>query len=199
MLLRRSTSGGATILVAPRRPLAIAAAMLAAFAACRSSNVEVRTATSPDAQLAGRTTFRILHVPAPQDGASLMSADPMLDNSITNRAIREEIRNAFEKRGYRFSPEAPDLDIAFYATAAPKLDIRAFDYGYTWSGFPRQYVDVEQYEQGTVIVDVVDPATHRLLWRGQGVARVDPDPNKYVKEIRKAVDEIVEKFPAATR
>ena len=129
----------------------------------------------------------------------MTSTDPMLDNSITNRAIREEIRNAFEKRGYRFSPEAADLDVAFYATAAPKLDIRTFDYGYTWRGFPRQYVDVHEYEQGTVIVDVVDPATHRLLWRGQGVARVDPDPNKYVKEIRKAVDEIVEKFPAATR
>jgi hypothetical protein len=177
----------------------MAISTLAAIAACRSHNVEVRTAVAPDAQFAGRTTFRILHVPAAQDGASLTADDPMLDNSITNRAIREEIRNAFEKRGYRFSPEAADLDVAFYASAAPKLDIRTFDYGYTWRGFPRQYVDVEQYEEGTVIVDVVDPATHRLLWRGQGVARVDPDPNKYVKEIRKAVDKIVEKFPSATR
>jgi hypothetical protein len=173
--------------------------MLVAVAACRSSNVEVRTATSPDAQLGGRTTFRILHLPAPQDGVSLASSDPMLENSMTNRAIRDEIRNAFEKRGYRFSPEAADLEVAFYATAAPKLDIRTYNYGYNWRGFPRQYVDVEQYEQGTVIVDVVDPATHRLMWRGQGVAKVDSDPNKYVKEIRKAVDEIVEKFPPATR
>ena len=180
-----------------RAILAFAAISVAIGLGCRSGNVEVRTMAAPNAQLAGRTTFRILRVPAPRDGATLGANDPMLDNSITNRALRDEIRSAFEARGYRFQPEGADFDVAYYASAAPVLDVRTFDYGYTWRGFPRQYTEVEQYEQGTVIIDVVDPITHELLWRGQGVARVDPDPDKYVKEIRKTVDAIVKKFPAA--
>ena len=44
-------------------------------------------------------------------------------------------------------------------------------------------------------VDVIDPATHKLLWRGQAVAAVDTDPNKFARELRKAVDAIVAKFP----
>jgi len=152
---------------------------------------------APNAQLTGRTTFRILRVPAPHNAPTLGANDPMLENSITYRALREELRHALEARGYRFQPDGADLDVAYYATAGPTLDVRTFDYGYTWRGFPRQYTEIEQYEQGTVIIDVVDPPTRELLWRGQAVARVDSDPAKYVSEIRRTVDAIVKKLPPA--
>jgi hypothetical protein len=87
--------------------------------------------------------------------------------------------------------------VAYYATAQPVLDLRTWDYGYDWRGFPRQQTGVYQYEQGSVIVDVIDPATHRLLWRGEGKAAVSTDPAKYADELRKAVDAIVKQFPAA--
>ena len=160
-----------------------------------SHNIEVRTIAAADATFAGRSTFLILPVPPPRGGSRLAANDPMLVNSITYDAIRDEIRRAFEARGYVYSPANADLAVAYYASAAPAMDIRTFDYGYDWRGFPRQYVDVVQYTQGTVIIDVIDPATHKLLWRGQGVAAVDTDPNKFARELRKAVDAIVAKFP----
>jgi hypothetical protein len=167
-----------------------------AFTACHRG-IDVRTVAAPDARFTGRTTFRILE-PRYRGTAALTSNDPMLVNSITYQALHDEIRRAFESRGYRYSPAAADLEVAYYATAQPKMDIRTWDYGYDWRGFPRQYVDVVQYEEGTVIIDVIDPATHQLMWRGQGRAPVDTNPDKYVATLRKAVDEIVEKFPPAT-
>jgi hypothetical protein len=166
-----------------------------ALTAC-THNIEVRTIAAPDATFAGRSTFLILPTPSPRGGVALAANDPMLVNSITYEAIRDEIRRAFEARGYVYSPANADLAIAYYASAAPVMDIRTFDYGYDWRGFPRQYVDVVQYTQGTVIIDVIDPATHKLLWRGQAVAAVDSDPAKFAKELRKAVDAIVAKFPS---
>jgi hypothetical protein len=159
-------------------------------------DIEVRTVTAPDASFAGRSTFTILPTPAPRAGTSLGANDPMLENSITFQAIHDEIRRAFESRGYTYSPTNPDLAIAYYATAAPVLDVRTFNYGYDWFGFPRQVVDVVQYTQGTVIIDVIDPRTRKLLWRGSAVAAVDTDPDKYIKELRRAVDKIVARFPA---
>jgi hypothetical protein len=158
----------------------------------------VRTITAPDANFVGRTTFRILDVPRYRGATPLPSNDPMLVNSITYQAIRDEIRRAFESRGYRYSPQQASLDVAYYATAAPVLDIRTWDYGYDWRGFPIPVTEVYQYEQGTVIIDVIDPVTHKLMWRGQGSAPVSSDPNKYIDELRHAVHEIVEKFPPAT-
>jgi hypothetical protein len=169
-------------------------AIASVLTAC-THNIEVRAIAAPDATFAGRSTFLILPTPPPHGGSPLGPNDPMLVNSITYDAIRDEIRRAFEAKGYVYSPANADLAVAYYASAAPVLDIRTFDYGYDWRGFPRQYVDVVQYTQGTVIIDVIDPVTHKLLWRGQGVAAVDTDPNKFAKELRKSVDAIVAKFP----
>jgi hypothetical protein len=176
-----------------RRVLAVAGTL--ALAAC-AHNIEVRTIAAPDATFTGRSTFRILPTPIRRGGSPLAANDPMLVNSITYEAIRNEIARAFEARGYQFAPANADLEIAYYASAAPVMDIRTFDYGYDRRGFPRQYVDVVQYTQGTVIIDVIDPMTRKLLWRGQAVAAVSSDPNKYAKELRKAVDAIVAKFPS---
>jgi hypothetical protein len=177
------------------RHCGVLTALLLSLVACHGG-IEVRTVAAPDAQFAGRSTFRILPTPAPS-GAALSAIDPMLVNSITYQAIRSELRAAFESRGYRYAPTSADLDIAYYATAAPVLDLHTFNYGYDWRGFPRQYVEVYQYEQGTVIVDVIDPATHKLMWRGEGKAAVSTDPAKYAETLRKAVREIVKRFPTA--
>jgi hypothetical protein len=171
-------------------------ALALAAGAC-SHNIEVRTVTAPNASFVGRHTFRIL-TPRYTGTAALASNDPMLVNSITNQALRDEIRRAFESRGYVYSPDRADLDVAFYALARPVTDIRTFDYGYTWRGIPLQSVDIVQYEQGSLIIDVIDPATHQLMWRGQGSAPVSSDPNKYTDVLRKAAQAIVSKFPQAS-
>jgi hypothetical protein len=180
-----------------RGALAACVGVLIAVSACHR-NVEVRTAVAPGAQLAGRRTFRILPVPEYRGSVPLASTDPMLVNSITYEALRQEIRRAFEQRGYRYVPQGADFDVAYYATAAQKLDIRSWDYGYDWRGIPVFATEVIPYEEGAVIIDVIDPVTHRLLWRGEGRAVTSDDPNKYLADLRRAVHAIVEKFPPAS-
>jgi hypothetical protein len=182
---------------APRRARAHAVAMLASvMLVCAACNpVQVRTVTAPDADISSRPTFRLLPPPKPKGNVQLTSNDPMLVNSITYRRVRDAIRQALEKRGYRYSEDSAAMDIAYYATAQPKLDIQTWNYGYGWRRFPREQTEVYQYEQGTVIVDAVDPVTHEMLWRGQGRAAVSEDPDKYAQELEKAVQAIIAKFP----
>jgi hypothetical protein len=173
----------------------ILACTMLAIGACNP--VQVRTVVAPGADFSGRRTFHVMAQPKVKAGAQLPANDPMLVNSITNRRIRSAIRAAFEKRGYQYVEDSADLDVAYYATAMQQLDVRSFDYGYGWRRFwPREQTEVYQYEEGTVIIDVVDPATRQLLWRGQGKAQVSTDPEKYAAELEKAVDAIVAKFPA---
>jgi hypothetical protein len=189
-----------TPLITHRRPgwrLAFAAILGLMFGMSACHRYEVRTVAAPDANFAGRRTFRILAVPAYTGTTALANTDPMLVNSITYQAIRDAIRQEFEARGYRYSPDRADLDVAYYATAQPRMDIRTFNYGYDWRGFPLAQTEVVTYEEGTVIIDVIDPVTRRLMWRGQARAAVSTNPDDYIREIRKAVHEIVEKFPQA--
>jgi hypothetical protein len=182
---------------APRRARARAVAMLASvMLMCAACNpVQVRTIAAPDADISSRPTFRLLPPPKPKGNVQLSSNDPMLVNSITYRRVRDAIRQALEKRGYRYSEDSAAMDIAYYATAQPKLDIQTWNYGYGWRRFPREQTEIYQYEQGTVIIDAVDPATHEMLWRGQGRAAVSEDPDKYAQQLEKAVQAIIAKFP----
>lgn len=163
------------------------------------SNIHVRTQAAPNTSFAGRHTFRVLATPRRSDGVALASNDPMLENSITNRALRDEITRDLEARGYQLADGGPaDFNVAFYASANQALDLQTYNYGYTWRGWPREYTRVTPYERGTVIVDAVDPRTHELMWRGSGVAPVSDNPNRFVTDAEKEIDAIIRKFPSPT-
>ena len=184
-----------------RHFLAAPAAIILTLTACAS--VDVRTVTNPHANLGALRTFRVMPNPQPKSQAAQSTNDPMLVNSISNRALRADLVKGFEDRGYTVAAK-PDFLVAYYASTNQKLDVTYWDYGYGfypgwWGGWGPGFgpydTTVTQYTQGTVIIDVVDPSTKELLWRGQGVARVSDDEPQYEQELWKTVTAILEKFP----
>jgi Domain of unknown function (DUF4136) len=175
-----------------------AAAMTAGLmAACASAHV--RTTATPQVQLTNLHTFTVLDTPRRRSGADRGDNDPMLQNSITSRALRRDLIAQFEARGYTLDSVKPDFTVAYYATADEKRDVSDYDSGYRWRpGWwgPIAYPDVQQYTQGTVIIDAINPTTKALEWRGQGVARVSDDPQTYANELGKTVEAIVDRFPS---
>ena len=196
-----------TTRIPPAAPATIilAAAILLALTACAA--VDVRTVTSPDANLGVLHTFSVMQNAKGRSPGAPSANDPMLVNSVSNRALCADLVKGFESRGYVRS-DNPDFAVAYYASTKEKLDVAQWDYGYAYypywlSGFgpglgPSASV-VTQYTEGTVIVDVINPRTKELLWRGQGVARVSDDEPQYEQDLWKAVTAILDKFPQATQ
>jgi hypothetical protein len=183
-----------------------AAVLISVLAACAS--VEVRTAKSPDANLGTLHTFNVMRAPEPGAPSPDSANDPMLVNSMTSRALRTDVYKGFENRGYAVS-ENPDFLVAYYASAKKKLDVTDWDYGYSfypgwWGGpfgpgwGPDWAPRATQYTEGTVIIDVLNPQTKDLLWRGQGVSAVSDDEPKYEQDLWKTVTAILDKFPPRT-
>jgi len=197
--------------------LVTAAAAAALTVTACAPGISVRTALSPDASVGGLRTFRVLPTPQPKIAGAVSSTnDPMLVNSISNRELRADLAQEFAGLGYVASDSNPDFCVAYYASTNQKLDVTYWDYGYAWrphwwSGWGRRYGRgwggdwgmqsspmVTQYTEGTVIVDVIDPKTKDLLWRGQGIAPVSSNERQYEQDLQKAVEAIVDKFPAAS-
>jgi len=166
--------------------------------------IQVRTAASPDAQLTNLHTFIVMAAPPRRSGDGPSGTDdPMLENSITYRALHNDLVSNFQERGYVVDSAKPDFAVAAYATARQKLDVNQYDYGYPywrhgWWG-PIEVPEITQYTEGTVVVDVINPTTKELLWRGQGVASVSDDPQTFAKELAKTVAKIVDRFPSESR
>lgn len=183
-----------------RRSLAATAVLIPVLAACAS--VDVRTATSPQANLGAMKTFNVMPQPNRPPVAADQASDPMLVNSISSRALRTDVFQSLEDRGYAVA-DTPDFVVAYYASAKKKLDVTSWDYGYAfypgWWGpqFGPEEPMVTEYTQGTVIIDVLDPTTKALLWRGQGVAPVSDDEPRYEQDLLKTVTAILDKFPRA--
>jgi hypothetical protein len=199
-------------------------AIVTAISACSSgSPLTVRTSVEPGANLSGLHTFYVLAPPTRSANATPLSTnDPMLENSITNNALRKDITQAFQSRGYAAVPRSnADFVVAYYAGTKEKFDTTywgpAFDpgwrysyrgrRGWAWPYYGRGYfggpfynnggINVSSYTQGQVIVDVTDPRTSELLWRGQGVEPVSNDPVKYANDLHGVVDGVVATFPPA--
>jgi hypothetical protein len=185
------------------RAVSVHAVVLGVLATSACSTMRVQTLPSPTANIASRRTFRIVEMPVRRDAAREVialegilpawSAEPMLNNSITNQVIGGEIRRAFEARGYVYNAKDADFNVVYVANARERIEITNTGY-YGYYGYGG-CCNVYEYTEGTVIIDVVDPANKQLMWRGSAVADVSDNPDKYLKDQRKAVRKIVSRFP----
>lgn len=95
--------------------------------------------------------------------------DPRLDN---NEFFRDYLEGAIEKRlaarGFErvLTGVEPDLRVHYHASVNQKVDIYEADapYGYCQGG--NCEARVVDFEQGTLVVDIIDAKTSKLLWRG---------------------------------
>ena len=193
-------------------PFVFAAALVTIGAlGCASGGVTVRTALAPDANLSTERTFRFLpmpagRAPAPAPANAAMAGNPMLENSITGREVRHDIERDMERRGYTHVRDAAsDLTVAYYIGAKSRLQVMDYDYGYpfwgwrgwrwgaAWGTGPER--QVTEYEEGTVIIDVLDGAGKQLLWRGVGKSEVPDDQNDYAKALNRSVSAILRQYP----
>jgi hypothetical protein len=203
----------------------VSAAMVAAvLAAGCAPAVHVRTELAPDANLASARTFRFLRTGGNGPVASVgpngavnntstgevtagnpaRATNPILENSITLDQLRHDLEQAMLARGYRPQPDDADLSIAYYIGVRQRLQVNDYGYGYPfwgwrwqwgpgWGAWPAQ--EVTTYEQGTVIIDVLDGAGRRLVWRGMGRMQVPSDERDYDRAIDEAVNAVMARFP----
>jgi len=68
-------------------------------------------------------------------------------------------------------------------------------YGFGYSPFiyygGSTAVGKDHYKEGTVIIDLIDTRTHKIVWRGFGVGEVHNNPQKNVDDLPKVVEGII--------
>jgi len=132
------------------------------------------------------------------DGVS--TGDPRLDNNeFFDAEVKADVDRALTDRGFvKASSGTPDLVVHYHANVGQEVDVRELDRDYT----DRDEFDREPYvyDAGTLFVDLVDPATNRLVWRGWAEGSVDgiiDNQELLDRRIEEAVALIAEKMPRA--
>jgi len=134
---------------------------------------------------------------------ALPTGDPRLDN---NPFFQERVRGAVEKematRGFVLDPDAPDLLIHYHASVRDRVDVFETDsqYGYDSSAYGAG-TQVVQYEEGTLLVDIAEAESMRVIWRGWAQRDIEAalaDRDEMDRQIGEAVTQMFLEFPAST-
>jgi hypothetical protein len=126
--------------------------------------------------------------------ASRGDANPLIAQRVT-AAVDAQLK----AKGYAAASGQPDFLVAAHLGRQSKIQVT--DWGYAYGPHAGWYggggVDVYQYEEGSLIVDIVDARTKQLEWRGTATSILDPDatPEERTQRINEAVAKIFEKFP----
>ncbi|QHJ07865.1 DUF4136 domain-containing protein [Hymenobacter busanensis] len=141
---------------------------------------------------------------------------PVLTSSITDATIAQAIESEMAKRGITRTEGQPDFFVSthLYVEDAERVvanptgpsQLVTYPYLVRYRGalIPVNYSywytpaysgsHTETYQEGTMVLDIIDAKTNNLVWRG---TIIDPlnDPSRLGKQFAEAARDILDKFP----
>ena len=122
----------------------------------------------------------------------LNSRNPALNSELVKKQIEADIVKNLTARGLTQVSSGPaDLNVVYHFGSARKTQVEAYPAG--WRGWGTRYVRVP-YAEGTLVIDLRDPTTHSLVWRGIS-SEEKSDAAKISGKLDDMVKKSIEKYP----
>jgi hypothetical protein len=121
----------------------------------------------------------------------LNSRSPVLNSELTKKRVEAEIERALMARGLTKATGPSDLNV-FYSFGAQRR-VEAETYPAGWRGLRTRVARVP-YAEGTLVIDLRDPATRALVWRAIATEE-ERDPAKLSDKLDDMVRKSIEEYP----
>jgi len=137
-----------------------------------------------------------------------VKSNELMANRVTNM-IKQELR---EGGGTEVS-ENPDIYVTYHYTSQENTSYNTTSMGYGgyggyyggWGGWGAPMGGMAStttyattYTDGTLIIDIYDPESKKLVWRGTGTVTVKDKPEKQIKQVENILTKIGKKWDKIT-
>jgi hypothetical protein len=121
-------------------------------------------------------------------------------NGLDAVRIKKAVNTELQAKGLMLTSENPDFLIAVDIVTKEKLRITQWGYPYYYSyrrHLGSSTLNYYQYEEGTFILDFVEPVAKNLIWNGAAKVALDfaNTPEKRDKLIKEAMQKILQNYP----
>ena len=124
-------------------------------------------------------------------------------NQLNEERIIKYINAEMAKRGFTQSNQNPDLMVNALTVLKDRRGISATTYGYGGAYRPYGYwgapgytsVSTYDYKDGSLVIDMIDAKTQKMVWTGTGSAEVYNKPKDPEQTISEVVGKIMAEFP----
>ena len=133
------------------------------------------------------------------------------DNDLMDQRIEDMIKKELREGGGTEVQENPDIYVTYHFTSKENTSYNTTSMGYGgyggygggwggWGGYGgmggmgSSTTYATTYTEGTLIVDLYDPDSKKLVWRGTGTVTVKAKPEKQIKQVDNILTKIGKKW-----
>jgi len=174
-----------------------------AIAASGCASLDVQSDWDPEVDFGRLQTWRWA------DQSQTPTGNASLDtNGLLAKRVMRSVEKVMVQRGYKKTGTSEgDFEVAWFFTVEPKTKVTTINDYHGYGGGRGWYgggygggsstTMVDSYNQGTLVIDVRDATSGKLIWRGAASARLKEksDPDKAQERADNAVTQILAKFP----
>lgn len=178
-----------------RIPLLFAVAVVTGGAAACAPALMVGSNQASDLQPAAFRTYAWVQPD------QFPTGDPRLDNNpFFVKELQSAVDGQLSKLGLSRAEKGGDLVVHFHATVRDRVNVYEVDRaaGYDQSGYGKG-TQVQQYEEGTILVDIAESSGKKLIWRGwmqTDLSGVIGNNAELGKRVREGMTKLFSTFPA---
>jgi len=115
------------------------------------------------------------------------------DVSLTEQRIHDGVNAQLQGKGMTQVDSNPNVFVATHVTTHAVPQVIADGFG-PW-GFGGGMATVQTYTEGSLIVDLYDATTKKMVWRGVATATVSSKPEKNAQKIDKSLMKLFARYP----
>jgi hypothetical protein len=170
--------------------------MMLMVSGCGSS-ISVNNDYDVNAPFADYKTYDWMPQPAAAPGNAKTAVQR---NDLLDKRIKNAVADVLVEKGLVPDAANPDVLLAYHVGVKDKVQVTdwGYRYGDAYWGWGGRDIDVYNYKEGTLIIDMIDAGTNQLVWRGAGQKALDDGkqtPQKSDELIRKVVGKIMSQYP----
>lgn len=132
------------------------------------------------------------------------------DGLLAERVVEDVDRQLAAKGLKRVGPnQSPDLEVVYNAGVRERTTVEGYDYGYLYAEYlyrqlygpfwfwPRSpgIWPSEIEKQGNLVVDLVDPSSRDMVWRGIAKDTLSDKSQRNERKLNKAIKKMFKKYP----
>jgi hypothetical protein len=115
---------------------------------------------------------------------------PVLPEPVPDKRIREALARGLAARGLSNVDSDATLLVRYHAARTTRIDLLPLDSG---SGAPP--TGIRYVETGSLVIDLLDAASGKVVWRGHAAGVLRYGPKEVTAQIDAAVAELLAQFP----
>lgn len=124
-------------------------------------------------------------------------------NPLGEQRVHDALEAQLALEGFKKVAENPDVVVTTHILTKEEKEVVATGYGGGYGYGPRwggayggtTTASVYTYIQGTLVVDMYDAQTKKLVWRGTGTDTASDKADKNAKKVVKALEKMFKQYP----